>query len=210
MGLRAWLGLGVTVLLGVTVSVALQRLPSPRIRLDATPVFQTVLEDRGSPRIGAAAPQVTIVVFTDYQCPVCRRTDGALARLAAQDPGVAVIYKDWPIFGQASREAAKVALAAQHQGRYAAVHQAFMSTRGALTDERIRSAAISAGVDWPRLVRDRTEHAASIEAQLGRHSLQAFSLGLEGTPGYLVGPYLVRSGLDDRALARTVKAARRP
>jgi protein-disulfide isomerase len=209
LGRRAWLGLAATALIGVAVSVGLQRLPPPRIRLDATPVFRTVLEDPGSPRVGAPAPQVTIVVFTDYQCAICRRTDGALARLLARDPGVMVIYKDWPIFGEASREAAKVALASRRQGRYAAVHQALMSTRGALTAERIRGAAVSAGVDWPRLLRDRADNTSSIDAQLGRHSVQAFSLGLEGTPGYLVGPYLVRGGLDDRALARTVEAARR-
>ncbi len=54
----------------------------------------------------------------------------------------------------------------------------------------------------------------AIDAQLARHRLQAFSLGLEGTAAYLVrpylvGPYLVRRGLDDRALVTMVAKARR-
>lgn len=205
---RAWLGLGAAGLLGWGVSAWLRRQGAPPQRLGDTPVFRQVVDDPGSPRIGPASADVTVVVFTDYQCPVCRRTDAALGRLMAQDPQVAVIYKDWPILGEASRAAAQVALAAARQGRYAEVHGALMASRGALSADRIRDAGASAGVDWSRLQADRARDAAQIEAQLDRHALQAFALGLEGTPAYLVGPRLVRGGLDDGALRRLVKGAR--
>lgn len=205
---RAWLGLGAAGLLGWGVSAWLRRQGAPPQRLGDTPVFRQVVDDPGSPRIGPATANVFVVIFTDYQCPVCRRTDAALGRLMAQDPQVAVIYKDWPILGEASRSAAQVALAAARQGRYAEVHVALMASRGALSAQRLRGAAVSAGVDWPRLELDRRRDAAQIEAQLGRHALQAFALGLEGTPAYLVGPRLVRGGLSDGALRRLVKIAR--
>jgi protein-disulfide isomerase len=205
---RAWLGLGSAAVVGWGVSAWLRQRGAPPQPLDETPVFRQVLDDPGSPRIGPAGADVTVVLFTDYQCPICRRTDAALARLLAQDPQVAVIYKDWPILGEASRAAAQVALAAARQGLYTRAHAALMASRGALSADRIRSAAMSAGVDWARLVGDRTRDAAQIEAQLGRHALQAFSLGLEGTPAYLVGPRLIRGGLDDGALRRLVRAAR--
>lgn len=205
---RAWIGLGAAGLLGWSVSAWLRRQGAPPQRLGDTPVFRQVVDDPGSPRIGPATASVTVVIFTDYQCPVCRRTDAALDRLMAQDPQVAVIYKDWPILGEPSRAAAQVALAAARQGRYAEVHAALMASRGALSADRIRGAAVSAGVDWSRLEADRVRDAAQIEAQLGRHALQAFALGLEGTPAYLVGRQLVRSGLDDGALRRLVKIAR--
>ncbi|PZQ64018.1 MAG: disulfide bond formation protein DsbA [Phenylobacterium zucineum] len=181
---------------------------APPQRLGETPVFRQVVDDPGSPRIGSASADVTVVVFTDYQCPVCRRTDAALGRLLAQDPRSAVIYKDWPILGEASRAAAQVALAAARQGRYAEVDAALMASRGALSADRVRGAAVSAGVDWSRLAADRRRECAQIEAQLGRHALQAFALGLEGTPAYLVGRQLVRGGLDDGALRRLMKVAR--
>lgn len=190
---RAWLGLGAAGLLGWGVSAWLRRLGD-------TPVFRQVVDDPGSPRIGPASADVTVVVFTDYQCPICRRTDLPLGRLMAQDPQAAVIYKDWPILGEISRAA--------RQGLYAEVHFALMATPGALSVERIHDAAVSAGVDWSRLEVDRDRDAAQIEAQLGRHALQAFALGLEGTPAYLVGWQLVRGGLDDGALRRLVKIAR--
>lgn len=208
MDRRASLGLGAAGLLGWGVSAWLRRQGAPPQRLGETPVFRQVVDDPGSPRIGSPSADVAVVVFTDYQCPICRRTDAALGRLLAQDPRAAVIYKDWPILGEASRSAAQVALAAARQGRYAEVHAALMASRGALSADRIRGAAVSAGVDWSRLEADRSRDAAQIEAQLGRHTLQAFALGLEGTPAYLVGPRLVRGGLDDGALRRLVKAAR--
>lgn len=205
---RAWVSLGAAGLLGWGVSAWLRRQGAPPQRLGETPVFRQVVDDPGSPRIGSASADVAVVVFTDYQCPICRRTDAALGRLLAQDPRAAVIYKDWPILGEASRAAAEVALAAARQGRYAEVHAALMASRGALSADKIRGAAVSAGVDWSRLEADRRREAAQIEGQLGRHALQAFALGLEGTPAYLVGRQLVRGGLDDGALRRLVKAAR--
>ena len=209
MDRRGWVGLGVAVAAGYATAQWLQHRPDTTLRLEATPVVQAVLADRGSPSVGATSPDVTIVVFTDYQCPICRRTDAALARLVARDPEVKVVYKDWPILGEASKEAARTALASVPQGRYAAVHRSLMSLRAPVDPVRVRQAAEQAGVDWARLTADRTRDGTAIDAQLARHSLQAFSLGLEGTPAYLVGPYLVRRGLDDRALATLVAAARR-
>lgn len=205
---RAWLGLGAAGLLGWSVAAWLQRQGARPQRLGDTPVFRQVVDDPGSPRIGPTSADVTVVVFTDYQCPICRRTDAALDRLLAQDPRAAVIYKDWPILGETSRAAARVSLAAARQGRYAKVHAALMASRGALSADTIRGAVVSAGVDWSRLEADRRREAAQIEVQLGRNALQAFALGLEGTPAYLVGRQLVRGGLDDGALHRLVKAAR--
>ena len=75
-------------------------------------VVAAVLDDPGSPRAGPPGADVTIVVFTDYLCPICKATDPALARLQAADPRVRVVYKDWPIRGPVSELAARTALAA--------------------------------------------------------------------------------------------------
>jgi protein-disulfide isomerase len=206
---RTWIALAVVVALGAAVSALFQWWPREGRRVTLTPVVAAVLTDPGSPRAGAAAPDVTVVVFTDYQCPICKADDPALARLLAADPRVRVIYKDWPIRGPLSDLAARTALAAERQGRYRPVHTALMSVRGPLSPERIAAVAASAGADPARLAADQRAHAREIDAQLARHRLQAFSLGLSGTPAYLVGPYLIEGGLDDRRLAHAVKQARR-
>lgn len=202
---RPRLTLGLALAAGFLASAALQWMPQDGRRLQLTQVVEGVLTDPGSPADGAAQPEVTVVVFTDYQCAICKITDPALTRLLAADPTVRVIWKDWPIRGPASNLAARVALAAHREGRYAQVHTALMAANGQLTPERIDAIAREAGAN-PELAK---RHAREIDAQLARHSLQAFGLGLAGTPTYLVGPYLLEGGLDDYALEQAVARARR-
>ena len=206
---RHWLSLALALIAGLVVSAFLRWLPEDGRRLTATPVVRGVLADPGSPWTGAARPDVTVVVFTDYQCGICKQTDPALARLIADDPGVRVVWKDWPIRGPMSDLAARTALAAHRQGRYDQVHNALMAARGPLTPDRITALAVGAGADADRLAADLATHAVAIDAQLAGHHAQAFGLGLQGTPAYLVGPYLLQGGLDDRRLRHAVGKARR-
>ena len=205
----ARLSLAFAVAAGLAAYVWLQASPPAAQQLQLTPVVADVLDDPGSPAAGPADADVTVVLFTDYQCAVCKRTDSAVSRLLASDPKVRVIWKDWPIRGPYSDLAARTALAADRQGRYRQVHDALMAARGQLTAPRIADLAAQAGADPVRLAADLRSEARAIDAQLGRHRRQAFSLGLQGTPAYLVGPYLIQGGLDDRALAAAVRRARR-
>ncbi|WP_296597111.1 DsbA family protein [Phenylobacterium sp.] len=205
----ARLSLALAVAAGLAGYAWLQWSPPPGRKLEASPAVTKVLGDRGSPAAGAATPDVTVVVFTDYQCPVCKATDPAITRLLAVDPNVRVVWKDWPIRGPMSDLAARTALAAHRQGQYLPVHDALMAARGQLTPARIADVAVEAGADRERLAADLRDHAREIDEQLSGHKLQAFSLGLQGTPTYLVGPYLIQGGLGDRALASAVARARR-
>ena len=202
-------GLAAAIIAGVAVSWIWQTLPKPAQPLTRTPVVAGTLDDMGSPRAGPADADVTVVIFTDYRCGICQATDPALERLLAKDPKVRVIFKDWPIRGADSTIAAHAALASDRQGRYLAFHTALMASRGPLDPPRIDQIAAGAGLDVARLRADQAAHAAEIDAQLGRHNIQAFGLGLAGTPAYLVGPYLIQGGLDDRQLAAAVRRARR-
>lgn len=206
---RGWVLLALALAAGFGVSAWLQMRPQAGARLELTPVVAGVLNDPGSPTSGAAEPQVTIVVFTDYQCPICKRTDPALGRLLDADPSVRVVWKDWPIRGPMSDFAARTALAAARQGRYREVHAALMAARGPLDPARIDALAAAAGADPARLTADRTAYAREIDAQLARHRLQAFGLGLAGTPAYLIGPFRIVGGLDGAGLRRAVERARK-
>ena len=206
---RPRLTLALAAVAGLAASFGFQQLPRAGVKLRLTPVVAAVLNDPGSPRVGPAAASVTIVVFTDYQCTICKATDPALERLLATDRDVRVIFKDWPVFGPVSRSAARAALAADQQGRYLAFHRGLMSARGRLDAQQIRALALAAGVDWPRLLAAEAQGSARLDAQLARHAMQAWSLGAEGTPAYLVGPYLLMGGLNERRLAHAVREARR-
>ena len=206
---RTWLGLAVALGLGLGVSALLRAQPPSAPKLELTPVVLAVLTDPGSPSVGPAQADVTVVVFTDYQCPICRAHEPALQAALARDHGLRVVYKDWPILGAASVQAARLALAADRQGRYGALHDALMRTSRRLDAYGLRATAADAGIDWPRLQADLSAHGAEFDAQLARQAGEAWSLGIEGTPAYLVGLRLYKGGLDEAALARAIATARR-
>lgn len=207
--LRPRLSLALAVVAALALTWFLQTRPPPAKALRLTPVVESALADPGSPRLGAEAPDVVIVVFTDYRCPICRKTAPALDRLLASDPGVRVVYKDWPILGQQSRAGARIALAAHRLGGYARMHHALMTDPGPLSIDAAPRLAERAGLDAEALNTALADGSEAIDLQLNRHRAQAFALGLQGTPAYLVGPYLVQGGLDDRKLAAMVARARK-
>ena len=206
---RPKLTLAIAVVIALTTSWLFQDSSAERQTVGHTPVIEAILKDSGAPSVGPRDADVTIVIFTDYQCPVCRATDPALERLIHRDPRVRVLFKDWPIFGPRSVRAARIALAADRQGKYWAMHRALMESRLPLNDNNLPIVGRAAGVDWPRLTADLARDGAVIDALLSRQAFQAWSLGLQGTPAYLIGPYLLRGGLGDRALAGAVADARK-
>lgn len=191
------------------VSLVVGAIPPHRDLVEGTPVARTILNDSGTPIIGPLDADITIVAFSDYLCTPCRLGEAAFEKVVASDGRIRVLYKDWAALGMTSRSAARIALAADRQGRYLAVHQALMRARVRLTPDNIRLVAISAGADWTRLQADLKRDGPAIDAQLAKHAFQAWSLGLQGPPGYLIGPYLVRGGLSENNLTAALAAARR-
>jgi protein-disulfide isomerase len=129
-------------------------------------------------------------------------------RAVAKDGKLRVVYKDWPIFGIQSERAAATALASASQNIYPQVHDRLM-TGPAETEEDLKLAIRQSGGDWRRLRRDMAHGKLRIHSQLTRNSRQAFELGLQGTPGYLVGPILVRGVLTEREFLRVFEDARK-
>lgn len=168
-----------------------------------------ILHDPDAPTFGNPDGDVTIVAFLDYNCPFCKKSAPDLARVVQEDGRIRLVYKDWPVLSAASVYGAQLALAAQYQGRYESVHTALMAIPGRRIDEQTMLKAVAAsGVDLDRLMADLKAHIADIGALLKRNAAQADSLGLSGTPTYLVGP-LLASTLDHASFKRAVAEARR-
>src|SRR5690606_36982487 len=98
----------------------------------------------------------------------------------------------------------RIALAAQWQDQYEQVHDAIMAIPGRLDEKRIRQAAIAAGLDLARAERDLEERAAEVTAAFGDAMAQARILELRGTPGFVIGKYLVPGGLDLKSMKAIV------
>lgn len=165
-------------------------------------------EDEAAPQVKPANFDVTIIEYMDYQCPYCRATHKPLKELIATDPKVRVIFRDWPVFGQESQHAALIALASKYQGKYLAVHDALMETPLPLTDAKVKAAALRAGVDWNRLQKDMSANADEIADLFERNEAQANMIGLEGTPGFIIGNVQSFGGMTLKQLRTSVAKAR--
>ncbi|HVF93107.1 MAG TPA: DsbA family protein, partial [Sphingomonas sp.] len=176
------------------------------------PAAAALLADRSVPPATAPAAgtvaTLTLVVFTDYQCPACRAADPAMTAAVARDGRVRLVLRDYPIFGARSERAARVAIASARQGIYAAVHHRLMSDRRPLDDTVLREAVESAGGNWATLVADLRRGAGAIDTQLAATQRYAAAIGVAGTPGYVAGSILVVGALDEAGFARLFARAR--
>lgn len=168
-----------------------------------------IADDPIAPKLAPEGYDVTIISYSDYQCPFCRKIHPELERLAQEDGKVRIVYRDWPIFGPASEEAARMAIASQWQNKHRQFNDALMRTDGKLSSEKIRAAATAAGIDFARLKRDLEARGDDIDGVLRRTAIQAAQMGLQGTPAMLVGPYMIPGAIDYAGLTRAVAEARR-
>lgn len=165
-----------------------------------------LLHDPASPVSGNPAGEVTVVEFFDYRCGFCQRAAGSVTQLQKDNARVRIVYKDFPILGADSVQAAKAALASRSQGRHQAFHEALLAAKGNLTKEEILQIANAVGLDTKKLVADmdNAEWLAIIE----RNRALASDLGITGTPAFVVGNELVPGAIDLAALNELVERAR--
>jgi protein-disulfide isomerase len=168
-----------------------------------------MLKNPGTPAAGASNPDVVIVEYFDYNCPYCKNFVPTLQTLLAQDPKIAVVYKDWPILGPVSVYAASAALAAGYQGKYLLAHDALISGPRLAKNEQVDGILQKAGVDMDTLAKDRTAHAAEIASLLKRNDEEAHALTLEGTPGIVVGRQLVAGIADAPTFTKLIANSRK-
>lgn len=170
---------------------------------------EAILNDPATPVAGNPKGDLTVVTFFDYNCPFCKKAEPALEKVVKEDGHIRLVYKDWPILTKASVYGAQLALAAKYQGKYDAVHAALMSISGTkIPEDQMLAAIRKSGVDMDKLDADLKAHGDEITALLRRNLAQADSLGLQGTPAYLIGHYKVTSALTYDGFKRAVADAR--
>ncbi len=166
---------------------------------------QQLLNDPSSPVSGNPSGQVTLVEFFDYRCGYCKRAAGAVTQLQKEDPRVRVVYKDFPILGEASELAAKAALASKAQGKHQAFHEALLASKGDMTKDSILAIAGEVGLDTKRLESDMANPEWQKVIETNR--ALARDLGVTGTPGFIVGTELVPGALDLNGLKELIARA---
>ena len=166
-----------------------------------------LLSDPETPIAGNPDGDVTIVEFSDYQCPYCRRAHAAVKTVLAADSKVKLVFKDLPILGEPSRIAALAALASRAQNKHLALHNALLEYNGKLDRDRIMEIAASVGLDVAQLQKDMED--PKLKAVIERNMGLASALGVRGTPAFVIGKQFVPGAVDADTLKQLIADARK-
>jgi protein-disulfide isomerase len=126
----------------------------------------------------------TMVEFFDYKCPYCKSSADAVVKLIKTHPDVRFVFKEFPILSEVSNSAAEDQLAALPQGKYLEVFQGLMD-QPSLTAESAADVFKANGVDLTRAQAPEVRAAAA--AHLVENRALAKTIGVEGTPVFLIG-----------------------
>jgi protein-disulfide isomerase len=156
--------------------------------------------------LGNPSGSVTLVEFSDYACTYCRQSVADVAALIAAHPDLRVVMREYPILSPESVDAARMALAAAQQGKYAPFHDA-MFRLGPPSAAVISAAAREAGVDM-KLARAAIERGA-FDAHLRANASLANQLGISGTPGWVIGDQTFNGAVGRETIGQAIEAASR-
>ncbi|MBW2426310.1 MAG: DsbA family protein [Deltaproteobacteria bacterium] len=172
------------------------KLAPPRKQLEPTHLVR-----------GPAEAPVTVMVFSDYQCPYCIRSEPVLAELRARYPvQVRVIHRHFPLdsIHPQARPAAEAAMCADEQGRFWDYHDAIFARRGRLAEDSFVEIAgeLELDLDAFGACREEGRHAAFVQADLeaGR------AAGVTGTPAFFINGIPMKGARDADQLAAVVDA----
>jgi protein-disulfide isomerase len=169
---------------------------------------ERVLRDPDVPVLGNQKGDITIVEYFDYQCPYCKKLHPVILGVAKEDGNLRLVFKDWPIFGEVSKHAAQLALAAKYQGKYEQAHASLLSAKARLTEGSVQQLLTEAGVDVAKAKADLETNRKSIDDLLARNNAQAEAFGFRGTPAFIIGTFRVPGVLDAASFKAAIKDAR--
>ncbi len=152
------------------------RLLSDKVKINVT----------GAPVIGPADARITLVEFSDFQCPFCVGAVSELqAVLKAYPTQVKLIFKEFPldIHSQAAL-AATAALGAQKQGKFWPMHDAIFALRGHITREGLMNLARLIQLDTKRFEGDL--NSPDLQQVIAKDVAEGTTAGVEGTPTLFV------------------------
>jgi protein-disulfide isomerase len=158
--------------------------------------------------LGNPQGNVQIVEFFDYNCGYCKRALPDMLTLLKSDSNIRFVLKEFPVLGEGSVEAAHVAVAARMQDpagkKYIDFHQKLLGGRGPADKARALAVAKEVGFDMPRLEKDM--NSDEVKTTIDEDMKLADTLGVNGTPSYVIGNELVVGAVGLDALKEKIAA----
>jgi protein-disulfide isomerase len=159
--------------------------PQPTPAAAAAPppaLYREVKVRADDPARGPADAKLTVVLFSDFQCPFCGRVEPSLKQLQDAFPGqVRIVWKHQPLpMHQNARPAALASEAAREQGKFWPMHDKMFENQQALDEATLAGYAKAIGLDVRRF--EASIAAKKGDARIGEDQAQAQAVGANGTP----------------------------
>jgi protein-disulfide isomerase len=165
------------------------------------------LKVAGAPSRGPKTARLTIVEFSDFQCPFCRSGADALTEIAKAFPNdVRLVFKQFPLESHSQAAlAAEASLAAHAQGKFWEMHDRIFVNPRSLTESNFIAWATEFGMDAVRFASDLATHKYqnAVQAEV-REGLDA---GVQGTPTVFLNGKAYRGEVKASELRPAVEAA---
>lgn len=149
---------------------------------------------------GARDGDVVLVEFFDYACGFCRATNPTVDRLLSEDQRLKVVWRELPVLGPDSQQAAIASLAAAEQGRFRQFHEALFAA-GRPTADAVQRAMAQAGVQ-------AVQPTAAHRQELTRNLELANAVRATGTPTFIVGDKVFHGAVGYDQLKQAIAEAR--
>jgi protein-disulfide isomerase len=157
------------------------------VRLQPPPATRVEVSTEGAPVRGAANAPVTVVEFSDFECPFCKQTRPTLKQLLERYPGkLRLVYRDFPLdsIHPQARRAAEAARCAHDQEKFWEYHDVLFTESPRLALEDLRRYAGQLGLDVTKF--DSCLSAGTHKAAVQRDLDDGNRLGITGTPAFFI------------------------
>jgi protein-disulfide isomerase len=137
---------------------------------------------------------VTIVEFSDFQCPFCARTAPLIQQVQDKyGDKVRVVYKHFPLnFHPAARPAAIASIAAQEQGKFWEMHDVLFESTASLSPDKMEEYAEKAGLDMDRFRADYEKKKQEYDKRVTAEYQEGVNAAVRGTPTIYINGKKVR------------------
>ena len=176
------------------------------VRLQPPIAIRVQVSTEGAPIRGAAEAPVTIVEFSDFECPFCKQTNPTLKQLLERYPGkVRLAYRDFPLdsIHPQARRSAEAARCARDQGKFWEYHDVLFTQSPQLALEDLRRYAVQVGLDVTKF--DGCLAAGVHKATVQRDLDEGNRLGVTGTPAFFINGRTLTGAQPLEAFARLIE-----
>ncbi len=179
--------------------------PAPQAEADKTLVDE-ILNDKTNHVLGNPKGKFVIIEFFDYQCGWCKRTNKEISAVLKDAPNIRWVLIDTPIFGEASEQIARYAMAAGKQGKFKEYHEAIGNAKGKLDKDALIKLGRDLKLNTKRLTADA--ESQEVKDKMAKNQKYARQLNINGVPMLIVDGKINPGALIGDRLADAVAASK--